>query len=136
MSINEWVNNYYSKVSGLKDHTTRTDMLHSCSLFLHSFTTINFSSFIAKIMDFGDGHAAYSIKMSHAVGDGTTFFQIVSQISSYMNGRDPSPIDWNNPLKATHEIYPENFSKRDYNRSCEWNDFASHFILCFAADWM
>lgn len=68
-------------------------------------------------MDFGDGTAAYSIKMSHAVGDGTTFFQLVSQVSSYMNGRTPSPIDWNNPLKATHEIYPENFSERDYERS-------------------
>lgn len=71
----------------------------------------------AKIMDFGDGMAAYSIKMSHAVGDGTTFFQLVSQISSYMNGRTPAPIDWNNPLKATHEIYPETFSERDYKRS-------------------
>lgn len=73
--------------------------------------------FDAKIMDFGDGYAAYSIKLSHAIGDGTTFFQIVSQISSYMNGRDPQPINWNNPLKAIHEIHPENFSKRDYERS-------------------
>ena len=68
-------------------------------------------------MDFGDGNAAYSIKMSHAIGDGTTFFQIVSQISSFMNGRDPSPIDWDNPLKAEHEIYPPTFSERDYHRS-------------------
>jgi hypothetical protein len=71
----------------------------------------------AKIMDFGDGVAAYSIKMSHAVGDGTTFFQLVSQISSYMNGRTPTNIDWDNPIKSTHEIYPENFSERDYTRS-------------------
>jgi len=73
--------------------------------------------FEAKLMDFGDGYAAYSIKLSHAVGDGTTFFQIVSQISSYMNGRTPQPINWDNPLKATHEIYPETFSKQDYERS-------------------
>eukprot|EP00571_Detonula_confervacea_P015362 CAMPEP_0172303390 /NCGR_PEP_ID=MMETSP1058-20130122/4925_1 /TAXON_ID=83371 /ORGANISM="Detonula confervacea, Strain CCMP 353" /LENGTH=441 /DNA_ID=CAMNT_0013014175 /DNA_START=153 /DNA_END=1475 /DNA_ORIENTATION=- len=73
--------------------------------------------FEAKLMDLGDGTAAYSIKMSHAIGDGTTFYQLVSQISSYMNGRTPSQIDWNNPLKATHEIYPENFSERDYHRS-------------------
>lgn len=71
----------------------------------------------AKIMDFGDGVAAYSIKMSHAIGDGTTFFQLVSQISSYMNGRTPTNIDWDNPIKTTHEIYPENFSERDYTRS-------------------
>ncbi|KAL7553416.1 hypothetical protein ACHAWF_016698 [Thalassiosira exigua] len=73
--------------------------------------------FEAKIMDFGDGVAAYSMKMSHAIGDGTTFFQIVSQISSFMNGRTPSKIDWNNPLRSTHEIYPDNFSERDYSRS-------------------
>lgn len=73
--------------------------------------------FEAKIMDFGDGTCAYSIKVSHAVGDGTTFFQIVSQISSLMNGRSPSKIDWDNSLKATHEIYPETFSERDYERS-------------------
>lgn len=68
-------------------------------------------------MDFGDGVAAYSIKMSHAIGDGTTFFQLVSQISSFMNGRTPAKIDWDNPLKTTHEIYPETFSERDYTRS-------------------
>jgi hypothetical protein len=73
--------------------------------------------FEAKIMDFCDGHAAYSIKVSHAIGDGTTYFQLLSQISSFMNGRTPTNIDWNNPLKATHEIYPENFSERDYQRS-------------------
>lgn len=71
----------------------------------------------AKIIDFGDGHAAYSIKMSHAIGDGTTYFQIISQISSYMNGNEPPPIEWNHPIKATHEIYPEIFSERDYHRS-------------------
>lgn len=73
--------------------------------------------FEAKIMDFGDGYAAYSIKMSHALGDGTTFFQIIKQLSSYMNGHTPQPINWDNPLKATHEIYPETFSKQDYERS-------------------
>eukprot|EP00804_Cyclotella_cryptica_P007614 CCRYP_015230-RA/>CCRYP_015230-RA protein AED:0.00 eAED:0.00 QI:846/1/1/1/1/1/2/297/304 len=71
----------------------------------------------AKIIDFGDGHAAYSVKMSHAIGDGTTYFQLISQISSYMNGNEPPPIEWNNPIKATHEIYPEIFSERDYHRS-------------------
>lgn len=73
--------------------------------------------FEAKIMDFGDGYAAYSVRLSHAIGDGTTYFQLVSQISSFMSGLTPSKIDWDNPLKATHEIYPENFSERDYQRS-------------------
>ena len=72
---------------------------------------------IAKLLDLGNGFAAYSIKMSHALGDGTTFFQLVSQISSYMNGNVPKPINWNNPNKSSHEIYPDIFSQRDYHRS-------------------
>lgn len=55
--------------------------------------------------------------MSHAIGDGTTYFQLVSQISAYMNGNEPEPIEWNNPLKSIHEIYPDNFTERDYHRS-------------------
>ena len=55
--------------------------------------------------------------MSHALGDGTTFFQLVNQISSYMNGNVPKPIHWNNPNKSSHEIYPDIFSQRDYHRS-------------------
>ena len=73
--------------------------------------------FEAKIMDFGDGYAAYSIKMSHAIGDGTTFFHIIKQISAYMNGHEPQPINWDNPLQSTHELYPQTFSKQDYDRS-------------------
>lgn len=89
---------------------------HNCKMLKSCFFAVAIIS-SAKIMDFGDGVAAYSIKMSHAVGDGTTFFQLVSQISSYMNGRTPTNIDWDNPIKAAHEIYPENFSERDYTRS-------------------
>lgn len=73
--------------------------------------------YLAKIIDFGDSHAAYSIKMSHAIGDGTTYFQLVSQISAYMNGNEPPPIIWDNPMKSTHEIYPDSFTERDYHRS-------------------
>jgi len=73
--------------------------------------------FSAKIMDFEDGTAAFSIKMSHAIGDGTTYFQLVSQISSLMKGETPTPIIWSYPLKSTHEIYPASFSERDYTRS-------------------
>jgi len=51
--------------------------------FVPTFATSHFHLIFidhaAKIMDFGDGMAAYSIKMSHAIGDGTTFYQIVSQ---------------------------------------------------------
>ena len=58
-------------------------------------------------------HALYSIKMSHCVGDGVTFFHLVKQVSHCMSGLSVSPIDWDNPAKATHEIYPPSFSWRD-----------------------
>ena len=73
--------------------------------------------FTAKIMDFKDGTAAFSIKMSHAVGDGTTYFELVAQVSSLMKGETPTSILWEYPLKSTHEIYPASFSERDYTRS-------------------
>jgi len=73
--------------------------------------------FSAKIMDFEDGAAAFSIKMSHAIGDGTTYFQLVAQISNLMKGETPTSIIWSYPLKSTHEIYPASFSERDYTRS-------------------
>lgn len=34
-----------------------------------------------------------------------------------MNGNEPSSINWNNPMKSTHEIYPDTFTERDYHRS-------------------
>jgi hypothetical protein len=34
-----------------------------------------------------------------------------------MNGNEPPPINWSNPIKSTHEIYPDSFTERDYHRS-------------------
>mmetsp|Transcript_15750 Transcript_15750/g.21605 ORF Transcript_15750/g.21605 Transcript_15750/m.21605 type:complete len:532 (-) Transcript_15750:212-1807(-) len=73
--------------------------------------------FSAQIMELPDGYACYTLTMSHSVGDGYTFFELVGQIASYMNGRDASPIDWDDPRKATHELYPDSFSRRDIERS-------------------
>lgn len=69
--------------------------------------------FEANLILLPDSHAFYSVKMSHSVGDGVTFFQVLKEISMHMNGFDVSPIDWNNPLKPTHEFYPDTFSPRD-----------------------
>ena len=69
--------------------------------------------FAANIILLPNNYAFYSVKMSHSVGDGVTFFQIVKQISMHMSGLDVSRIEWDNPLKPTHEFYPDSFSQRD-----------------------
>jgi hypothetical protein len=58
-------------------------------------------------------YACFSISMSHAVGDGTTFFQILKQVSLFMSGLPVPPINWDCPAKAKHEFYPTSMSKRD-----------------------
>ena len=69
--------------------------------------------FGASLVILDDKYAIFSIKASHAVGDGTTYFQLVKQVSLHMSGLPVPPIDWNCPAKPSHEIYPPNMSKRD-----------------------
>ncbi len=65
----------------------------------------------------GDGYACYVVKMSHCVGDGVTYFKIMQQIDWYFNKKGPLKpnllIDWSNEAIATHEIYPDKFSRID-----------------------
>jgi len=59
-------------------------------------------------------YAVYAVHMSHAVGDGVTFFSIVKQLSMFMSGLPlEHPIKWDCPAKATHEFYPPGSSMRD-----------------------
>jgi len=65
-------------------------------------------------------YAIFSSKLSHAVGDGVTFFQVLKQISLYMSGKTEAeipPIDWDVPAHINHEFYPPSFSKRDVDVS-------------------
>ena len=60
--------------------------------------------------------------VSHAVGDGVTFFQLLKQLSFFMGNDDhTSPhvpsIDWPVPTRGTHELYPPCFSPRDIDLS-------------------
>ena len=73
--------------------------------------------FSATLILLPGNYAVYSIKMSHCVGDGVTFFQLIKQVSLCMNGLKVAPIDWDVPLKATHEFYPPEFSPRDVDIS-------------------
>jgi len=68
----------------------------------------------ARLLRLPGGYAAFSLKVSHAVGDGVTFFQILKQISMRMSGLEPHPIDWNcRNGGCGHEIFPPTFSDRD-----------------------
>jgi hypothetical protein len=69
----------------------------------------------------GMQYAIFALKVSHAVGDGVTFFQILKQLSFFMSrdGRNPKfpvpSINWHFRSQATrcHELYPMTFSQRD-----------------------
>jgi hypothetical protein len=77
-----------------------------------------------SLVELPGGYAIYSLKLSHAVGDGVTFFQLIKQLSLLMSDLEVSPIDWDCPRKATHEYYPDTFSPRDVEIS-----YGAPFIL-------
>jgi hypothetical protein len=79
------------------------------------------------------GTVVYHVNLSHCIGDATTYYMILEQISAYMNifyelngnslgdssacRSDASPIVWNNPHLTTVEVSPAHYSTRDYSRS-------------------
>ena len=72
--------------------------------------------FDAKVVLLPDNYACIYIKMSHCIGDMMTYYEILDQVSTVDKGGAILPINWDNPLKAKHEIFPEELSKRDLNR--------------------
>lgn len=71
----------------------------------------------ATLMFLPNGYAVFSLKVSHCVGDGVTYFELVKQVSLYMSGLEVPPIQWDNPLKATHEFFPPYFTQREIDIS-------------------
>jgi hypothetical protein len=72
--------------------------------------------FGVTLLELPNNFAAYAITMSHAVGDGVTFFQLIKELSLYMSHLpvgEHNAIDWNCPQKATHEFAPPGSTKRD-----------------------
>jgi hypothetical protein len=72
--------------------------------------------FSATVVLLPNDYAVYSMKMSHTLGDGVTYFMLLKQLSLLMSGlpeEEVQSIDWNHPKKATHELYPSQFSHRD-----------------------
>jgi hypothetical protein len=84
------------------------------------------------------GTVVYHVNLSHSLGDATTYYMIMEQISAYMNifyeldsddrGNStkssgvplpplPKTIVWNNPHLTTQEMSPAHYSARDCRRS-------------------
>ena len=70
--------------------------------------------FHAHLFQFANGRVCYYTGVSHALVDGRTYYQIIDQISSFMNQEDIlSHINWGNPELTTLDIYPDHLTKRD-----------------------
>lgn len=102
-----------SQLYGMKCESVAEQIKQKCPIFE------------AKIITLPDGFGCFCLKMSHCLGDASTSYLILDQVIRYMNrqdeGNDESnmlrKIEWEHPLKATHEVYPHTFSKRDIDRS-------------------
>lgn len=70
-------------------------------------------------------YACYFVRMSHCVGDGVTYYNILSEIDHEMNpnrhknnNRHEMPsLIWDDPAIASHEIFPQRFSEGDIQKA-------------------
>mmetsp|Transcript_17356 Transcript_17356/g.20076 ORF Transcript_17356/g.20076 Transcript_17356/m.20076 type:complete len:483 (-) Transcript_17356:76-1524(-) len=80
--------------------------------------TNGFPLFSIDLIHLPNGYACYVVKMSHCVGDGVTYYNIMDEINHNFNHHKHKkrPIDWSNEAISQHEVYPERFSSRDTQR--------------------
>ena len=67
-----------------------------------------------KLGNFSDNRAAYSVSLSHIVGDGWTYYALVDQLDCLVNRKPLEPLVWDDPgvsLEINH------WSERDKFRS-------------------
>lgn len=59
--------------------------------------------------------ACYIMTMSHCIGDGVTYYNVMDEIRREMkeNSHQGKEIVWSHSDIANHEIFPKHFSKRD-----------------------
>lgn len=64
------------------------------------------------------GYACYVMQISHCIGDGVTYYNIMNEIQHIFNDdKSPVPIDWRHESIASHEVFPSRFSRRDKDRA-------------------
>jgi hypothetical protein len=85
--------------------------------------------FDIRVVELPEDHACVAIKMSHCLGDGIVYCGLFEQLLHFLNyfhntpdatipgAPLPKEINWNHPLKASFELYPNTFSPRDVRRS-------------------
>ena len=66
-----------------------------------------------------EDYFCYRVSMSHCLGDITTYYRLMEQISLALNGNElaikENPLNWDN--MSTHEMVPISYSERDISRS-------------------
>lgn len=65
------------------------------------------------------GYACYVMQMSHCIGDGVSYYNVMNEIRHVFNDdpKLPIPIDWRHESIASHEVFPSRFSRRDKDRA-------------------
>jgi hypothetical protein len=71
--------------------------------------------FRMDVIQLPDDFACYVMTMSHCIGDGVTYYNILDEIHHEMNHKrnHDKKIIWSHPDIANHEIFPKRFSNRD-----------------------
>lgn len=72
--------------------------------------------FRMDVIQLPNDFACYVMTMSHCIGDGVTYYNIMDEIHREMNhnkNREKKKLVWSHPDIANHEIFPKRFSDRD-----------------------
>ena len=70
------------------------------------------------VIQLPNDYACYVMTMSHCIGDGVTYYNIMDEINREMNQQKrDNELDWSHPYIANHEIFPDRLSPRDVEYS-------------------
>ena len=70
--------------------------------------------FRIDVIQLPNNYACYAMTLSHCVGDGVTYYNLMEEINRNMNKMKPHhELVWSHPSIENHEVFPERFSKLD-----------------------
>ena len=88
--------------------------------------------FDVHVLTIPGGYACLAVRLSHCVGDGVAYYNIMNEINYYFNHLDddgnddgaekgnhhpPPLLEWTAPAIAQHEIWPSRYSKADVQKA-------------------